>query len=437
MTTFTLRGKVGRVATAVAVVGVAAALLLVRVPAHADPLQVTNSLANVGSDTIQDVDNALAGYTNGAVYSAMHSDEASGHEVLQTWSAFGKDPTGAALGGCITTRAGGASFNRPNGSGAGQKALSRSIDGANWGTNGDACGGPKSIQNDIDFSRSSSAPDPNNPGTALTFVPFGRDAVSYAVYATGTASPVTDLTFQEVRSIYSGSGTGTDITRGGNPVHVVPCGIQSGSGTFKFWLGITNTGSNASTNESTATSGCNGVSSVCPTANCRLEENNGAELKAKGDAIAANPAAAGFASANNVYIIGHSAASFIAQNNGFATNNIGSGVTIGGISDNSPTGGGTNLGLPYTGTGTSLAPNSAFYGDGTFGRYVFHVFKTGTLTGIGNNGLKALFKGSTAIICQTAAQTIVNEFGFLSIPGTGAGTCGDTSQTQALVNGAS
>lgn len=434
MTTSILRGRAGRFAMAVGIVAVAAALLLARVPAHADPLQITNSLANVGSDTIQDVDNALAGYTNGAVYSAMHTDEASGHEVLQTWSAFGKDPTGATLPSCIVTREGGASFVRPNGSGAGQKALSRSIDGSVWGTTGDACGGPKSIQNDIDFSRSSSAPDGNNPGTALTFVPFGKDAVSYALYTTGTAAAVTDLSFAEIRAIYAGTGTGTDVTRGSTTTHVVPCGIQSGSGTFKFWLGITNTGTNASTNESAATSGCNNVTSVCPTTGCRLEENNGSELKAKGDAIAANPSSFGFASANNMYIIGHSAASFIAQTNGFATNNTG-GVTIGGISDNNPAGGGANLGLPYTGSGTNLAPNSTFYADGTFGRFVYHVFKTGTLTGIGNNGLKALFKGSTAIICQSAAQTIVNQFGFLSIPGTGAGTCGDTSQTQALATG--
>lgn len=156
------------------------------------------------------------------------------------------------------------------------------------------------------------------------------------------------------------------------------------------------------------------------------------ELKAKGDAIAAAPPSG--LTANNMYIVGHSAGVFIAQSNGVVTSHLASGVGLGAISNS---GTGTNIGPAYTGTAPNLLPSAAFYGDSVFGRFLYHVFDDNRINGLGNNGMKQLFKGSSAIICQSAAQTIINKFGFLSIPGTGAGTCGDTSTTGALNAGAS
>jgi hypothetical protein len=58
------------------------------------------------------------------------------------------------------------------------------------------------------------------------------------------------------------------------------------------------------------------------------------------------------------------------------------------------------------------------------------------VTGLGNNGLKSMFVGGSSIVCSGAAQATVNAFGFLSIPGSGAGTCGDTSTQRGLDAGA-
>jgi hypothetical protein len=135
-----------------------------------------------------------------------------------------------------------------------------------------------------------------------------------------------------------------------------------------------------------------------------------------------------------MFIVGHSAGSFIAQSNNKAPSALGAGVGLGSISNN---GSGTNLGSPFTGTAPNLVPASGFYSDGTFGRYVYHVFDTNRVTGLGNNGLKSMFVGGSSIVCSSAAQATVNAFGFLSIPGSGAGTCGDTSTQRGLDAGAS
>ena len=73
MPTLTLKGKLGRVAAAAAMLGVGATTFLAQAPAaHADPQQLT-ALIGVGSDTIQDVSNAFAGYTNGVNYTPVQA----------------------------------------------------------------------------------------------------------------------------------------------------------------------------------------------------------------------------------------------------------------------------------------------------------------------------------------------------------------------------
>ena len=97
----------------------------------------------------------------------------------------------------------------------------------------------------VDFARSSAGP--SAAGTTLTYIPFGRDGLSFAYYRNGGA-PVTTLTSAQLTSLFC---TGPQIIGG---VEIVPCGIQTGSGTFTFWntaLGIT------AAQEATGTATCN------------------------------------------------------------------------------------------------------------------------------------------------------------------------------------
>jgi ABC-type phosphate transport system substrate-binding protein len=82
------------------------------------------------------------------------------------------DATGSAT---IQTKAGGPSFVRPNGSGAGANALSDSAQGGTHLFNS------VDITGQVDFARSSSGP--SGSGTALTYIPFAKDAVTFAVNA--------------------------------------------------------------------------------------------------------------------------------------------------------------------------------------------------------------------------------------------------------------
>ena len=101
---------------------------------------------------------------------------------------------------CITPKAPGATFLRPNGSTNGRKALSRAIDGTGWG-NGTDCGGNKAVTGLVQFARSSAGP--SGSGTDLTYIPFGRDGMSFGYYAAGVGSPVTTLTSAQLTSLFT------------------------------------------------------------------------------------------------------------------------------------------------------------------------------------------------------------------------------------------
>jgi ABC-type phosphate transport system substrate-binding protein len=400
MLTSSTKKRLGMALVGIALVGAGA----LTSPAKADPKQLT-ALVGVGSDTVQDVANALAGTTNGLYYDPVHSSVASGSRQLISFDAF--SPTNVS-DLCITTKTGGPTFIRPNGSGAGQKALSRAQDFTGWGTTA-ACGGIHDVSGQIDFARSSSKPDSANPGSALTFIPFGRDAVSFAYYSK-TGTPVTTLTPAQLTTLFT---TGPQTIGG---IRIVPCGIQSGSGTYKFWLGLTG---NNSGQEITATAECNGLVNPTGTLGGRLEENDGTALKLRGDT----------GNAGDEYIVGFSAGSFIAKTNLVAPGAPPAGVGIGSIDF----GGTTGVQSPIAGTGTSLTPNATFYGDANFGRKVYTVWPTGNIDPavIGNNDIKTLVVGSTSAVCS--ATTTIQKFGFLSL-GT---SCGTITETQALAVGQS
>jgi hypothetical protein len=374
--------------------------------AHADPKQFS-SFVGVGSDTIQDVFNAFAGADNGITYPPITSSSATNNIQVTSWDAVGTIANGG--GPCITPKAPGATIDRPNGSTHGRTALSRAIDGTSYGST--ACAATsagKPVSGLIDFARSSAGPAAGDTGTALTYIPFGRDGVTFAYYSNGVATPVTSLTRGQLTTIFTASGTGTTISG----VNIVPCGIQLGSGTYSFWNTVTTASASA---ENTATTTCNNATTTSQGG--RVEENNATTLKAKGDALVGDEV-----------IVGFSAAQFIAQNNGRAVSTLQPGVNLGSISDD---GTGTNIGSPYSGTiGSTLTPSSTFYNDGTFGRNVYVVLDTNRATGIGNNDIKSLFVGSGSAICSNAAQTTVNLFGFLT-----PSNCGVTTIQGSLIAG--
>lgn len=365
----------------------------------ADPKQLTAAVG-VGSDTTQDVMNAAAGYTNGNYYTPIHSSEASGARQIISFDAT---PPAGVSDSCITPKVGGPTFTRPNGSTGGRRALSRAIDGTSYGSA--ACGGVQDVSGLVEFARSSSGPASGDTGTALTYIPFGRDGVSFAYYR-ADGSPVTDLTRAQLTSLFT---TGPQVIGG---VRILPCGIQAGSGTFQFWNTVTTA---STTQENTATTECNNLLGV----GVRAQENNGDDLKARGDAADA-------AVNGTQVIIGFSAGAFIAKSNGVAPGTPPAGVGIGSISNN---GASVNLGSPVVGIAPNLTPSSTFFGDATFGRSVYNVFPTSVITSaFGNDDLKTLFVGPSSSLCSNVA--VVNAFGFLVHP-----SCGSTATKGSLISG--
>jgi hypothetical protein len=362
-------------------------------PAEADPKQFT-AVIGVGSDTTQDVMNALSGFANNNNFTPAQSTEGTKRQLV-SWDALGST--------CITPKAPGATIQRPNGSTNGRRALSRAIDGTNWGPSGTDCGGPKPVGGLINYARSSAGPG-SGSNTDLTYIPFGRDALSYAYYAPAGVTPVTDLSAAQLQTIFSTAGPHVF-----GSTTIEPCSIQLGSGTYQFSLtafGVTAAQMAAATAD-------------CTPAGQELQENDANALKNRADNVAGFPALAG-----KQVIIGFSAGNFISQTNGIAGSQL-------------PTPFGTvNLGRvggdePYNTwslTPTApITPDATFYASTQFGRLVYNVLPSAIVDGGGNQSLKTLFIGPTSGVCAQSAT--IQAFGFLSL---GSG-CGDTTTRGPLV----
>ncbi|MDX6229120.1 MAG: hypothetical protein QOI76_2510 [Frankiales bacterium] len=168
--------------------------------AQADPTgaPTPRALVGVGSDTTQDVMNAVANDVVIAGVKQIGSFNATGSATFNTGKA-----------GCSTVA-------RPNGSGAGRAALLNSLNA------GDGC---------IQFSRSSSLTlTASTP--SLTYVPFAVDAVSYAI-TSGSSLP-RSFAKTDLQAIYHCDpnyvGTGPNYA-------ITPILPQSGSGTRSYWEG--------------------------------------------------------------------------------------------------------------------------------------------------------------------------------------------------------
>jgi hypothetical protein len=347
---------------AAAAVGVAASLFGVASPANAEP--VSPSLVVVGSDTLQDVLNALA---NGTSITGSSVRSIGGSLNIGSF-----DATGSAS---IVTKSGGPRFGRPNGSGDGVRALSRSIDGQPYTSATPGAPAAVTITNQVDIARSSSGATvvANGP---LLYIPFGRDALSYA--HTGGANAAFDNIDQ---ATLKGLFECTITTVGG--VTVTPVIPQSGSGTRADFLSKAGIGTLGS---------------------C-VEVGQEHDTKVLADGTTPFPANA---------ITPMSAAQWVAQNTGAGIDRRGATAKIGSPISGTPA---------VTGTGTSMVPNPAFYANSTWGRDTYIVVENARVTvgdakydaNLANVVSAASSKlGNTASTLPTQAGSVKKKFGFLA-----------------------
>jgi hypothetical protein len=353
---------------AAAAFGVVASLVAVAPAAHAEP--VSNSYVAVGSDTLQDVVNALANGTN--VSGSVVRSTASG-------SFFGSfDATGSPQ---IQTKPNGPRFGRPNGSGDGVKALSRSIDGAPFTSA--TVGAPTgvTITGQVDIARSSSGATSVANGPLL-YIPFGRDALSYA-HSGGSNAAFDNIDAATLKGLFE-----CTITSVGG-VTATPVIPQAGSGTRKDFLA--KIGATEASMQEVSEGGC-----------VVIGQEHDTNSIASGAAFPANA------------VTPISAAQWVAQNTGAGFDRRGANVKIG-----SPIAGVS----PVTGTGSTMVPNATYYNNATWGRDTYLVVEYARVTSgdakydakladlVGNASSKL---GNTASAAPSQAGSVKKKFGFLA-----------------------
>lgn len=356
-----------RLASAVVVAAVAISGTVLATPAMADPPSGTfRQLVGVGSDTTQDVLNALAGDTvNGTSYAstAVTADGAG----IASYDAI--EPVTGSTTSSITTRTAGPSFLRPNGSGNGRIALSEALTGDKYPNSAGV-----SISGQVDFARSSGGPSVS--GTTLTYIPLARDAVGVA--AKGSA--LQNLTVDQLHDIYSGVTT----TVNGQAVH--PYLPQTGSGTRKFFLGAIGL-----------------TDAQIPLSVGIVQENQ------------ANPALTTDGS-----LVPFSVGSWIAQNNGVSPDYSTTAVANGAFLANIQLPGDTGTTSPVTTVNGKLVPVSGYYENATFGRDVYDVLPSRAIDTTSVFFDKALYdvfvtNGThEAAMASANAEAVISKFGFLN-----------------------
>jgi hypothetical protein len=367
--------------------------------AHADPGFLT-SVVGVGADTDQNLFDAYAGEEPPGTGTTIFYTPVSSGASSDNWtiSSFDANPAGGTTTapGCVTTKLGGPAFDRPNSTTNGITALSDEVSGSLWEnpTASQSCtGAGVNVVGEIDFARA--ARGPKTTGTTLTFIPFARDAIAVAYYDHDTGNLAT-LTTAQLASLYS-SASG-EITVGTDTVEAcAPISSSAVLTNFETAIGVTS----AQATTATTASGCN-----------NLTQNSG---NAFYSAVSSLPS-------GTDAVIPFSAAAWISQANQLALD-VSATARSAGVSLTDISG----LGLPYTGTVPTLAPNSPYYQSGAYGVTLYDVVPTSKISGVlASNILKGLFVGSTSALCSTPAQTLANQFGEDSLT-TSEGTCGSTS----------
>jgi hypothetical protein len=369
-----------------AIIGVALSGLALA-PAHAEP--VSNGYSIVGSDTLEDVVNAIV---NGSNLSGASVRLTTGGSTLGSFDATGSST--------IITKPNGVRFGRPNGSGDGVKALSRSMDGASY-TSGTSGSPTTTISGQVDIARSSSSGTSNSNGE-LVYIPFGRDAIAYAYGATdGTTASATNidsLTLANLASLYTcgGSTTAPSQQFGGQTVTaVLP---QAGSGTRKDFL-----------------------------LKLGLLDSNKAELASVGAAITSGCVKIGqehdASTLATNEVMPMSASRWIAMANGASVLKKSTVATITGVSSANGT-----VVPAVDGTGSALSPNAAYYAGSTWGRDTYVVvefaridstnvlFDANLANAVSTTNTKSLtYNGTNAL--NSTSLALKKKFGFLAPSG--------------------
>ncbi|MER5349660.1 substrate-binding domain-containing protein [Kitasatospora sp. NPDC002551] len=325
--------------------------------AVADPaagvVPATQDIVGVGSDTTQEVLNGLSGGYNAAL-------TAAGDTTSPRLYSF--DATGSAQ---ITSKAGTSPFDRPNGSGAGIKALETRT------------------STQVDFARSSRGPANGTDLTSDVFVAFARDAVSWAAKTGGNAPA--NLTTANLKDIYTCAKTNWQQINPALPnATIKPYLPQTASGTRAFFL-----------------KAIGGATPVTPGA-CvvsGLQENTGTEA----------------ALTDNNALVPYSVAHYIGQvYYGHTSANDAAGpVTIRNIN-----------GIAPVTTSPAAVINPSFSGT-AYGRNVYNVVRSSEWTATDAHGvaLRKIFGTASngGYICGTAGTAILTNYGFGSL-GSNCGT---------------
>ncbi|MFJ6568102.1 hypothetical protein ACIQNU_11800 [Streptomyces sp. NPDC091292] len=341
------RAKVGAAVLGAAALGVGS----LASPASADyTTPPFRPLAGVGSDTTQYVMNAL-----GEV-----AVNAGGNKLIGSWNATGsatitpKDPAMAPHCSNIA---------RPNGSSYG---IGRLIGDINNTAQSDC----------VDFARSSVGPVV--AGNRLTFIPFAKDAVTYATNL-GSTLP-TNLSIAQLQSIYRNC---TFVDGGVTKTVSKALLPQLGSGTRTYWLSAINV-----TEAEIATAKAAGC------ANDTIQANDGTAL------------------ANGTQIMPYSVAQWISQGKSLPNvPNRRDEARLRSIEGR----------LPTTGPPAALVVNLDF----TFTLDVYNVVPTAKL---GDANIARAFVGPNSEVCKNIATTKNYGFGDLSADSQPS-NCGDTNTT--------
>jgi hypothetical protein len=341
---FKLRHRSARLAVTASVLatGLGALALASGTPAaHADPSTYKSS-ANTpyigfGSDTVQDVFNAFSGQEPSAglqpsnistklasmFYTPLHTDAADAKhpsEVVTSFDALDPHiPAPVTNTQTVTPVPGGATFDRPNGSGDGRAALDASLHSGATFARSSQPGTPEPTAGLISFARSSSKSGTagSTPTGDMSLIPFASDGIGYAFHCAtpGTAdcTALQSLTIANFHALYANTGVagnGNGILNAGNggwtgTNTLEICAIQTGSGTFKTFLNdVGFTASTATTDAETSVKAAGG-------SNCSaIEENNLSSFLS---------AAAGLSGTSD-WVIPTSFGNDIGQHNGVALN---------------------------------------------------------------------------------------------------------------------
>lgn len=411
-------GKIGA-----SLVGAALIASAVVAPAMADPTPGSfGNLAGLGSDTTQDVMQAIAASSGGAIAS---------------YYAVGS--TASPVSTSVQTRTGDSkTIGRFSGSGAGRDALRVAIGqiasatvavSTGTTTTVNATVTPADVSGYIDFARSSgsAATDDQTSTGVLTYIPFAKDAVdvSFAgsaatkmgsVHLTiGTKDDVAGTT--SLYAIYHGLTTqfffnGDTFVSAGGPAATAPTGTtafavqpllpKAGSGTRNFFIGKVGLAEKDPLTTSIANGGY-GIKDKDTDGTTAIEEHDGT-------------AVTNYTTGNTIAIAPYSVGQWVTQSNGTVTSRT-HGAQLATLYN------GATAVAPTTGSAGSYAVNPAYASDTSTKNLVRDVYNI-VPTRQANDTTSAVYRafvGASSIVCQ--ATSAITTYGFITGP---TGGCGNT-----------